>query len=50
MIKDIPVIARMVVVDEIICEKEFKYQEDTSYYNPKYDSQCEYCLNTSSWD
>jgi len=51
MVKDIPFIAHMIIVhDARIEESEIRTIKDKSYYNPEYDSDCEYCMNTSSWD
>ena len=49
MTKEIPAIARMIVLREIITEKNEK-KEDNSYYNASFDSSCEYCMNTTAWD
>jgi hypothetical protein len=49
MTRDIPVIARMIVIKDIICEKE-KEEEKASFYNYELDSECEYCMNTTAWD
>ncbi len=46
---DVPMIARMIIIQDIFTEKKVQ-QEDTSYCNPKYDSNCEYCMNTTAWD
>ena len=51
MVKDVPFIAHMIIVcDERVQASEIRTGRDISYYNPEYDSDCEYCLNTSSWD
>jgi hypothetical protein len=51
MVKDVPFIAHMIIVhDEIFEKSEKRMISDKSYYNPEYDSNCEYCMNTSSWD
>ena len=49
MIKEIPFIARMIIIKDDVCEKENQNGE-ASFYNPNYDSDCEYCLNTTAWD
>ncbi len=49
MTKEIPTIARMIIIQEIITEKNEK-KNDNSYYNPGLDRECEYCLNTTAWD
>ena len=50
MTKDIPFIARMIVIDDFNYKKKNDKKEDISYYNPKYDGESEYCLNTTAWD
>ncbi len=49
MIKEVPFVARMIFIEDIISENK-ENQSDISYANPKYDSDCEYCLNTTAWD
>ena len=48
MIKEVPLIARMIVIEYIISQE--KKNKDTSYYNSDLDRECEYCLNTTAWD
>ncbi len=51
MLKNIPLIARMIIIQDVIKEeKKENGCKNNSYYNTKLDSECEYCLNTSSWD
>ena len=51
MVKDVPYIAHMIIVHDTTLEKsETNLIPDKSYYNPKYDSDCEYCMNTTTWD
>ena len=49
MIKEVPLIARMIVIEDVIPEKKRNYK-DISYYNSDLDRECEYCLNTTAWD
>ncbi len=49
MTMDVPYIARMIVINDIISEEK-KIKTDKSYYNPDLDSDCEYCFNTTAWD
>ncbi len=49
MTREIPFIARMIVIKDVILEEKH-IKEDTSFNNPKYDSECEYCMNTTAWD
>ena len=51
MLKNIPLIARMIIIQDVIKEEKKENScKNNSYYNTKLDSECEYCLNTSSWD
>lgn len=51
MLKNIPLIARMIIIQDVIKEeKKENGCKNNSYYNTNLDSECEYCLNTSSWD
>lgn len=49
MTKDVPLIARMIVITDYISKEEKKIT-DNSYYNSELDSCCEYCQNTTAWD
>lgn len=49
MTMDVPYIARMIVINDIISEEK-KIKTDKSYYNTDLDRECEYCLNTTAWD
>lgn len=49
MTKEIPFIARMIIIEDVISDTKTQ-REDNSYYNTKYDSECEYCQNTTAWD
>ena len=49
MTNEIPLIARMLIIKDTINQKK-EIKKDISYNTPKYDSECEYCLNTTAWD
>lgn len=51
MTKEVPYIDHMIIVPDILSEKNKKNNlRDETYYNPEYDSDCEYCMNTTAWD
>ena len=49
MTKDIPFIARMIIIQEVNFNEK-KHQSDNSYYNSNLDFDSEYCVNTTAWD
>ena len=49
MVKDVPFIAHMLIIDETDYTKA-KRLIDNSYYNSELDSDSEYCQNTTAWD
>jgi hypothetical protein len=54
MTKDIPMIAHMIFINDVILNSEGKQYDitanDKSYYNTNYDSYSDYCQNTAAWD
>ncbi len=49
MTQEIPFIARMIIISDILNDVNSK-KTDISYYNTEIDSNSEYCRNTTAWD
>ena len=47
---EIPLNAKMIIIEEIYEDKKFIKTEDYFYNTPGTADNCEYSLNTTSWD
>jgi hypothetical protein len=47
---DIPLIAKMIIIQEVFEDEKFIKTEDYFYNNSGSENDCEYCRNTTAWD
>lgn len=47
---EIPLIAKMIIIEEVFEDEKFIKTEDNFYNNSGADNNCEYCMNTTAWD